>query len=113
MTQPRPSASPSTLSCPKCRQPLTAAVLTGDGTVACMACGASLYVDVFPALFRPVATGKSGETVLVEGESTCFYHPQKKAIVPCDLCGRFLCALCDLELGGQHLCPSCLESGRR
>ncbi|MGC3991484.1 MAG: hypothetical protein QM796_17720 [Chthoniobacteraceae bacterium] len=28
-------------------------------------------------------------------------------------CGRFLCALCDLELNGQHLCPSCLASGKK
>jgi len=50
---------------------------------------------------------------MVEGESSCFYHPQKKAAVPCDACGRFLCALCDCEVKGQHLCPACLESGQR
>ena len=27
-------------------------------------------------------------------------------------CGRFLCALCDVSLNGQHLCPACLEKGR-
>ena len=31
---------------------------------------------------------------------------------PCEGCGRFLCALCDCEHQGQHLCPSCLETGR-
>jgi hypothetical protein len=34
-------------------------------------------------------------------------------VVPCDACGRFLCALCDCELKGRHLCPSCLESGQK
>jgi hypothetical protein len=28
------------------------------------------------------------------------------------MCGRFLCALCAVELHGQHLCPNCLETGK-
>ena len=31
----------------------------------------------------------------------------------CDGCGRFLCALCDLELDGRHLCPACLQSAKK
>ncbi len=34
-------------------------------------------------------------------------------MLPCDACGRFLCALCDVELNGRHLCPACLETGRK
>lgn len=49
---------------------------------------------------------------MVEGESSCFYHPQKKAVLPCDGCGRFVCALCDCQLNGQHFCPVCLETGK-
>jgi hypothetical protein len=49
---------------------------------------------------------------LVEGEASCFYHPEKKAAVPCQACGRFLCGLCDCELQGKHFCPGCLETGR-
>lgn len=49
---------------------------------------------------------------MVEGESSCFFHPQKKAVVPCGGCGRFLCALCDCQLGKEHLCPACLETGK-
>ena len=49
---------------------------------------------------------------MVEGEASCFYHPQKKALLPCDGCGRFLCALCDCDLNGRHFCPTCLEAGR-
>jgi hypothetical protein len=50
---------------------------------------------------------------LVEGQSSCFYHPSKKASIVCDGCGRFLCGLCDLELNGRHVCPACLETGRK
>ena len=48
-----------------------------------------------------------------EGISSCFYHEQKKAVLHCDGCGRFLCALCDVEFGGQHLCPNCLQAGKK
>jgi hypothetical protein len=71
-----------------------------------------LLVEIFPALFRKINPGPSAEAVMVEGESSCFYHPQKKAVLPCDGCGRFLCALCDCQLNSQHFCPACLEAGR-
>jgi len=72
-----------------------------------------LQAEVFPAFFRPAAHGHDGDPLLVEGEASCFYHPQKKASLPCEACGRFLCALCDCELHGQHFCPGCLETGKR
>jgi hypothetical protein len=70
-------------------------------------------VEVFPALLAPPAVGSAGELVMLEGEASCFYHPSKRAATACDSCGRFLCALCDLDLNGQHLCPACLKSGKR
>ena len=69
-------------------------------------------VEVFPAMFRQQVKGNAGELLLVEGEASCFYHPKKKAVLPCDACGRFVCALCDCEHQGKHFCPSCLEAGR-
>ena len=72
-----------------------------------------LQAHVFPALFRPLTPGTAGEAVASDQESSCFNHPQKRAVVPCDSCGRFLCALCDLELDGRHLCPTCVESGAK
>ena len=51
--------------------------------------------------------------MLVDGEASCFYHPAKKAVLPCESCGRFLCAVCDVEMNGQHLCPACLASGKK
>jgi hypothetical protein len=101
------------IQCPKCSATLAGEVFNQPEATPCPRCAAPLQVEVFPALFRRIAPGRDGELVMVEGESSCFYHPQKKAAVPCDVCGRFLCALCDCEVKGQHLCPSCLESGQR
>jgi hypothetical protein len=78
----------------------------------CPFCKSLLRVDVFPAMFREIPAGKSGEVLLEKREAGCFYHPQKKAVIVCSLCGRFLCDLCDVELNENHLCPSCLEKGR-
>jgi len=48
----------------------------------------------------------------MDDEASCFYHPDKQAVIPCDSCGRFLCSLCDLELDNMHLCASCLETSQ-
>jgi hypothetical protein len=100
------------IQCPACRASLMDGVFNRPDFSPCPACGVPLQVTVFPAMFRRVTTGQNAETILVEGESSCFYHPQKKAVLPCDGCGRFLCALCDCPLDSGHFCPACLEAGR-
>jgi len=102
----------ATVSCPRCNRPVTESLFNQPELVSCPACAAPLQILTFPALFRAVTPGRGGEALLVETESSCFYHPQKRASVPCDACGRFLCALCDCDLHGQHYCPACLETGR-
>ncbi len=79
--------------------------------VTCPHCAAEVRAEVFPALFRPAAPGLKGEDVLTGEESACFYHPAKKAVAACESCGRFLCSLCDVDFGGKHLCPRCIEAG--
>ena len=103
----------STISCTKCHASVPEFFFNQDALAPCPACNAPLQVEVFPALLKPLAEGKPGETILVEGEASCFYHPQKRAVIPCAACGRFLCALCDVELNDEHLCPVCLEAGRK
>ena len=105
--------TPRLVACTKCRAPLPPALYNFPELRPCPACGAWVQVEVFPAALRPPGAGASAEAVLVDGEASCFYHPTKKAILPCESCGRFLCALCDVEMNGQHLCPGCLESGKK
>lgn len=101
------------VACPKCRTPLPPALYNAHELQPCPACAVRLQVEVFPAVLRPPGKGASAEAVLVEGEASCFYHPAKKAVVPCAGCGRFLCAVCEVELDGVHFCPACLESGKK
>lgn len=80
---------------------------------SCPVCRSELTIQLFPAFTQPPPTVStaSGEAVL-DGEAACYFHPEKRADVPCDRCGRFLCALCDVPLGGKHLCPSCLDTSK-
>lgn len=101
------------IACTRCRAPLPPALYNMPDLRPCPSCRAPVKVEVFPAATRPPRAGGSGEAVLVEGEASCFYHPAKKAVLPCESCGRFLCAVCDVELNGAHLCAACVESGKK
>lgn len=104
--------SAALIHCPKCQAALLDHAFNQGDFAPCASCHAPLQIEIFPALFRRPETGRAGEVILMEGEASCFYHAQKKAVLPCEGCGRFLCALCDCEHQGRHLCPSCLETGR-
>jgi hypothetical protein len=95
-----------------CDTPVLERAINQNTLMECKGCSALLDVEVFPALFRQNTTGQTGELVVLEGDASCFYHPNKKAVCPCEACGRFLCALCDCDFNGDHFCPACLETGK-
>ncbi len=99
--------------CDLCGGANSAELLNLEGFVPCRSCRAGLQVTVFPAFFKPVVEGRAAEQILTDDDAGCFFHAGKKATVVCDGCGRFLCALCDISLGDDHLCASCIEAGRR
>jgi hypothetical protein len=100
-----------TVFCPRCLAPLKDIAPTEGAFTRCLQCLSAFEVEIFPAFFRRQSPAAEAEPVLIEGESTCFYHADKKAVLPCHGCGRFLCALCDCEVRDEHFCPSCLEAG--
>jgi hypothetical protein len=99
--------------CTGCSTPIPAEYFNVADFVACPICNALLLIRAFPALSRTATPGHAGNRITEAGQAACFYHPNKTAHVPCETCGRFVCALCDVELHGQHLCPACIESGLR
>lgn len=101
-----------TIGCPVCARALPPDTWNLDYETYCPNCRAPVTAMVFPALLR--ADGAALAEAAVEGtEATCFFHARKKAVVPCDQCGRFLCSLCQVELSGQNWCPSCIDAYRR
>jgi len=104
--------SSGTIRCPACNVALDKETGHLEELSPCPACGALLQIEIFPALNRRIEQGKAAESLLVDDDSSCFYHPTKKAVVCCEGCGRFLCSLCQVELENCNLCPSCLEGGR-
>lgn len=101
------------VSCTGCGSPLPVGLFNSGEEFPCGNCGAKLGVEVFPSLFRGAGAVKSGEALTAEGEASCFYHPRKRAAVVCSACGRFICSLCETELAGRCLCPSCIDKGRQ
>jgi hypothetical protein len=100
------------ISCPACRAKIPSDAAANGQPFRCPSCRRKVEGAVFPALTRPLSEGMQAAP-LMENGATCFFHPQNAAHVPCDDCGRFLCALCDLPLGGRHLCPSCIDRATR
>jgi hypothetical protein len=103
----------SLLYCTGCQQELSPFVFKAEEFRPCPSCGTKVYGVIFPALTRQATPSLPGETLLVDSDASCFYHPQKKAEIACEYCGRFLCALCDVEMEGKHMCPPCIESGKQ
>ncbi len=97
------------MSCGDCGAPLPTAAIGAATLVPCSGCGTPARVVVFPAFLNARVEGERPE-VRNERDASCFYHPDKRAHVPCDACGRFLCTLCDIEVGAEHFCPRCLET---
>src|ERR1700733_9576692 len=99
------------VACTNCNAPIPSVLLDGAFHM-CPRCQTWLEVHLFPA-FTAERVVTPAEPVLIDGESSFFYPPQKKAQLACESCGRYLCALCDVEISGAHRCPRCLEAGKR
>jgi len=113
------------VTCGECSVAIPAEAWNREDGSLCPGCRQRVFAAVFPAaVFSDVVfsgvvfsgvdgsrTGAAPETVADAAEASCFFHPESRAAVPCSQCGRFLCNLCDIEVDGQHLCPSCFRAG--
>lgn len=99
----------TSLHCHRCNTLLPGDATTLPSITECPLCAAPVTIQVFPAYTKPPSTSSVVPSAVQSGEASCFVHTQKRAVIPCDRCGRFLCALCDFPIGNQHLCPGCVE----
>ena len=74
---------------------------------SCPYCQKRLQIRVWP-----IVRQNSNAVAALSDQATCFFHPDKAFQACCQRCGRFVCALCDLQLGAEHVCPTCFERGR-
>lgn len=100
------SKAPDSVACPGCGGNLTPGE-TETGWQSCPYCEKRLQVRVWP-----VVRHGTNATEAMPDQATCFFHPGKAFQSCCQRCGRFVCALCDLQLGAEHVCPTCFERGR-
>jgi len=98
--------------CLSCEAPLPLAAVSAVALEPCLACGVAQRWELFPAFSAPPEESAPAEAIAAPGEeAACAYHPGKKAVAACGRCGLFVCALCELPLGNERICPVCLESG--
>ena len=95
-----------TATCPGCSGEVAQAAAE-DRWQNCPYCGKRLQINVWP-----VVRSNANAAVALSDQATCFFHPDKAFQACCQRCGRFVCALCDLQLGAEHVCPACFERGR-
>lgn len=81
--------------------------MTGSVWQICWACQKREQIRWWPAVRQ-----KTNAVVAFSDQATCFFHPDKAFQACCQRCGRFVCGLCDLQLGAEHVCPTCFERGR-
>ena len=101
------------LACPECGFELKPAFFESSDFRNCQICGVEVSATPFPACFADSKTITAMELDRGEDETSCFHHDSKKAIADCTRCGKFLCALCAVEVGSDVLCPECLVSGEQ
>jgi F0F1-type ATP synthase membrane subunit c/vacuolar-type H+-ATPase subunit K len=105
MAIPRPAyAGPH---CPRCRAPLDDGGLQ-DGANVCLHCLGDFEARVFhppQRSARVLQLAQSGP----EGAISCANHARNAAVAACDRCGLLICSLCQLDVDGTKLCPSCFD----
>jgi len=94
---------PGAVTCPHCSVDIPA----DSGWQSCPHCQKWLQIRVWP-----IVRQNANAATALSDQATCFFHPDKVFQACCQRCGRFVCALCDLQLGAEHVCPTCFERGR-
>ncbi|MBI2423091.1 MAG: hypothetical protein HYV27_09705 [Candidatus Hydrogenedentes bacterium] len=96
-------------TCPRCSGPLRPDAAGLKTLTPCPACRTPILVLDFPALYTSPSAPPARPVPAMEGAATCFYHEKHTAEAPCCHCGRYLCAVCAVYLGGKVYCTACLE----
>ena len=100
------------INCPNCDASIPKHHINTGQLHPCPGCRSYLRTEGFNALLIEDQKDISAEDLFDDHQTECFFHPGKKAVAPCESCGRMLCSLCQVELNGQHICLNCLKIGK-
>ncbi len=109
----------SDIVCIKCNTPIN---IKGESLeignesgkkIVCHSCRKQYDVFTFPAFYFNNNCFSCSNNIEFENEASCFFHSQKKAEKYCAACGRFICALCAVEIDSRNLCPVCFNSNKQ
>ncbi|HYR59013.1 MAG TPA: hypothetical protein VEO95_10300, partial [Chthoniobacteraceae bacterium] len=103
--------SPRVLACPRCGTGLGGETISDVSDTICPSCRAVFRATLFPIFWREYEAAPQRATLAIEGEASCFFHPENRAAHACDRCGRFICSVCEITVGASRLCPNCLSVG--
>ncbi len=104
-------AYPRILPCPHCGIGLAGDAIDPAGETICPSCRARFSARLFPVFWREEDATPARSVPVVEGEASCFFHPENCAARACERCGRFVCSVCEITVGTSRMCPSCLSVG--
>ena len=105
------TASIPALACPQCGAALAPDALGSGRGATCPHCRSELHGATFPAFWKSDAEVAGRAQQAGEGEAVCFFHPENRAALSCERCGRFICSVCEFTIGTRRICPACLSSG--
>lgn len=100
------------LACPACKRSHEAVEWVTDSRARCRHCLVQFDFYPFPALGRS-RTKQKPRAVAVGEEASCFYHVSNQAETVCEGCGRFLCQVCGIQVGGETLCANCISQRQK
>jgi hypothetical protein len=93
-------------TCYGCKRGLDRETWLGGG--ACQHCGSALEFLAFPA--QHAARGQARAQIALSEDAACFFHADNRADAVCEGCGRYLCAVCQVDFVGARLCPQCIST---
>jgi hypothetical protein len=105
------TATGPALPCPSCKRVLGAHTWHDEHSGRCSHCTTEFDFFPFPAL-TAVRTRAVPQAAAVAEDSVCFFHGENRAEVVCEDCGRMLCVVCAVNMGGRKVCPSCIATAR-
>ncbi len=99
------------MKCLKCDKNIPDEIIS-EGEIQCPDCNSKISCTIFPANFQHVEKGINPEKVNSENDASCYYHSDKSAVSACAKCGVYICALCNIEITEENLCPKCFNKSK-